>query len=61
MKKILKNKKRPKKKIQKKQTWEGLKKATAAYFGSLSAEAVEEENQIGAAMAWASSQVNFDG
>lgn len=37
-----------------------LEKATAAYYASLSGEALEEENRIGAAMAYGSSQVNFD-
>src|SRR6266700_3067967 len=37
-----------------------LEEATAAYFASLSPEALEEENRLGAAMASAAGQVNFD-
>jgi len=60
MKKIWKNKKRPKKKSRKKQARNRLEKATAAYFASLSAEALEEENRLGAALGEAASHVNFD-
>jgi hypothetical protein len=37
-----------------------LEKATAAYFASLSPEELEEENRLGAAVASAARQVNFD-
>jgi len=37
-----------------------LEEATAAYFASLSPEALEEENRLGAAVASAAGQVNFD-
>jgi hypothetical protein len=63
MKKIGKNKKQPKKKGQKsrkRRAWNQLEKATAAYFASLSGEALEEENRLGAALAEAASHVNFD-
>jgi hypothetical protein len=62
MKKIGKNKKQPKKKdlkSRKKRARNQLEKATAVYYASLSGEALEEENRIGAAMA-DSSHVNFD-
>jgi len=63
MKKIRKNKKQPKKKgrkIRKRQAWNKLEKATAAYFASLSGEALEEENRLGDALAEAASHVDFD-
>jgi hypothetical protein len=63
MKKTRKNKKGPKKKARqglKRRAWNQLEKATAAYFASLSGKALVEENRIGAAMADASSHVNFD-
>jgi hypothetical protein len=60
MKKIRKNKKQPKKKGQKRRAWNQLEKATAAYFASLSGEALEEENRLGAALSEAASHVNFD-
>jgi len=63
MKKIGKNKKQPKKrdlKSRRKRLRNQLEKATAAYYASLSGEALEEENRIGLAMADASSHVNFD-
>ncbi len=37
-----------------------LEEATAAYFASLSPEALEEEKQLGAAVASAAGHVNFD-
>jgi hypothetical protein len=37
-----------------------LEKATAAYFASLTGEALKEENRLGAAMAHAAGQVDFD-
>jgi len=37
-----------------------LERATAAYYRSLSREDLKKENRLGAAMAWAASQVNFD-
>ncbi len=63
MKKSGKNKKQPKKKdlkSRKKRPWNQLEKATAAYYASLSGEALEEENRLGAAMAHAAGQVDFD-
>ena len=63
MKKIRKNKKQPKKTIQrsrKPRAGNQLEKATAAYFASLSSEALEEENRLGAALAQEASHVNFD-
>jgi hypothetical protein len=63
MKKNRRNKKQPSKKGQKnrkKRTWSQLEKATTAYFASLSGEALEEENRLGAALAEETSQVNFD-
>jgi hypothetical protein len=63
MKKITKNKKQPKKKgrkNRKKRVWNKLEKATAAYFASLSGEALEEENRLGDALGEAASHVNFD-
>lgn len=59
-------KKKPKKKQLKKHTkkkaarMNRLEEATAAYFASLSPEALEEENQLGAALASAAAQVDFD-
>jgi hypothetical protein len=60
MQKIRKIKKQPKKRSRKKRTWNKLEKATAAYFASLSGEALEEENRLGAALSDAASRVNFD-
>ena len=61
MKKRGKKKKRLKKSIQKKSSRASrLEKATAAYFASLSPEALEEENRLGAALSEAASHVNFD-
>jgi hypothetical protein len=61
MKKSSKKKKPAKKSSAKKSSRASrLQKATAAYFFSLSGEALEEENRIGAAMAHATAQVNFD-
>jgi len=60
MKKIRNRKKQSKKKNRKRKTWNRLEKATAAYFASLSPEALEEENRLGAALADAASHVNFD-
>jgi hypothetical protein len=63
MKKIRRNKQQPKKKAgksRKKPAWNQLEKATAAYLASLSGEALEEENRLGAALAEAASHVNFD-
>jgi hypothetical protein len=63
MKKIRKSKKQPKRKgrkIRKRRAWNHLEKATAAYFASLSGEALEEENRLGAALSEAASHVNFD-
>jgi hypothetical protein len=37
-----------------------LERATAAYFRSLSGEALEEEKRLEAAVAAASSRINFD-
>ena len=37
-----------------------LARATAAYYASLSGEALEEENRLGALMDETSSQINFD-
>jgi hypothetical protein len=37
-----------------------LEEATASYFASLSPEALEEENRLGAALSEAASPVNFD-
>lgn len=37
-----------------------LERATATYYASLSGKALEEENRLGAAMAYASSLVNFN-
>ena len=37
-----------------------LEEATAAYFESLSGEALEEENALGAALAREAGKVNFD-
>ncbi len=50
-------KKRTKKKIGRKNR---LEEVTAAYFASLSPEALEDENRLGAAMAYEASNVDFD-
>ena len=39
---------------------ERLEAATEAYFGSLSAEALQEENKLGEALAHSAGEVNFD-
>jgi folate-dependent phosphoribosylglycinamide formyltransferase PurN len=39
---------------------ERLEAATEAYFASLSEEALQEENELGAALAHEAGQVNFD-
>jgi len=62
MKKRPKKRKKPSTKLKKQRTrLNRLEKATAAYFASLSPEALEEENRLGAAMASAAAQVDFDG
>ena len=63
MKKTRKNKKRSKKKVRKSERLRAcnqLEKVTAAYFASLSGEALAEENRLGAVLGEAASQVNFD-
>jgi hypothetical protein len=61
LKKIRKTKKQRKKKSRKKQARNRLEEATAAYFASLSGEALEDENMLAAALEEAASHVNFDG
>jgi len=40
--------------------WNQVEKATAAYYASLSGDALAEENRLGTAFGWAASHVNFD-
>ena len=60
MKKPVKKKRTKPKKNTRRARRQRLERATARYFASLSGEALEEENRLGAAMAEASSHVNFD-
>jgi len=61
MKKSRKQKKQLKKITKKKPARTNqLEKATAAYFASLSGEALEEENRLGAALAHSAARMDFD-
>jgi hypothetical protein len=61
MKKIRKKRKQPRKSTKKKPSRTNrVEEATAAYFASLSGEALEEENRLGAALAESAAQVDFD-
>ena len=55
-----KKKPRKKKRITKAMRRKRLEKATAAYFASLSGEALREENELGRALAYEMSKVDFD-
>ncbi|HEY2460425.1 MAG TPA: hypothetical protein VGI16_06445 [Candidatus Acidoferrum sp.] len=55
--KSTKSKKKPKRKLSR---HKALNQATADYFASLSPSELKAENRLGAAMAYAASQINFD-